>query len=290
MSETEVRIPSGAITLAGTLTVPDARSVVLCLHGTGPLDRDENMPGQRLAVFDSIATHLAAAGVATLRYDKRGCGASGGDYIRAGQSELLADATAAFDSLARFERRFVLGHSEGTLLAARLSLTRPVAGLVMLNPFVQPLEQLLMAQARQVAKDSRGLLSRALGLVGLAPEKVQRRLIDKIRASTTPTLRHFGQPIAAKSLRELMALDPRVIYAQVDAPMLLIAGDNDIQCDPADASAIAALNVHARAVVVPDLTHILRRHPGRASFADYAALARQPIDPEVLALVASFVG
>ena len=51
------------------------------IHGSGPMDRNENMPGQSLNVFNTIAEHLAEKGIASLRYDKRGCGKSGGNYL-----------------------------------------------------------------------------------------------------------------------------------------------------------------------------------------------------------------
>ena len=43
-----------------------------------------------------VARALTEARVATLRYDKRGVGASGGSYLNSGMTEGLADARAAF--------------------------------------------------------------------------------------------------------------------------------------------------------------------------------------------------
>ena len=54
----------------------------------------------RTGVTRQVADALGAANVATLRYDKRGIGASGGDYLRAGLTENLADARAALRWLA----------------------------------------------------------------------------------------------------------------------------------------------------------------------------------------------
>jgi alpha/beta superfamily hydrolase len=50
---------------------------------------------QRLDIVRSLAVALAAAGVATLRYDKRGSGESTGDYLTAGFDDEAADAGAA---------------------------------------------------------------------------------------------------------------------------------------------------------------------------------------------------
>lgn len=121
MIEQDVTIRSGDVRLAGSLTLPDGRkplAVALFLHGTGPLDRDENIPRHGLNVFNVIAARLAQQGIASLRYDKRGCGRSGGDYYAAGQDDLLDDAQACLDYLDHGEHgvlgpRFLIGHSEG---------------------------------------------------------------------------------------------------------------------------------------------------------------------------------
>jgi uncharacterized protein len=77
----EVRAADGA-RLVGVVRWPDQGGRVpaaLILNGSGPLDRDSNMPGQDLNVAVAIADALAAVGVASVRYDKRGVGESDGD-------------------------------------------------------------------------------------------------------------------------------------------------------------------------------------------------------------------
>lgn len=300
MQEQDVEI-AGAVRLHGTLTVPDARKpvVVLFLHGSGPLDRDENMPGQSLDVFNTLARHFAGLGIASLRYDKRGCGRSTGDYVTAGQDDLKADAAACLQRLAEAApdaRLCLVGHSEGTLLAARLSLERKVDGLVLLSPFLATLEELLMAQARSwegMLRQTRGLaglLNRTAMAIGLAPMRLQRRLIEKLKTTSVATFRHYGRPIEARSLRDLLALDPAEIYSRVRTPMLLISGAKDLQCDPRDAERIASLaGPQASAIAVPGLTHILRRDPDPHSFASYPKLLSQPVDAEVLQLAGDWL-
>ncbi len=61
MQETDVVIQSGATRLAGTFCVPARNGffpAVLMTHGSGPLDRDENMKGQSLDIFNTIARGL----------------------------------------------------------------------------------------------------------------------------------------------------------------------------------------------------------------------------------------
>lgn len=301
-SEQEVVVERGEVSLAGALSLPegaDPCAVVLCLHGTGPMDRDENMPGQSADIFNTIANHLAANGVATLRYDKRGCGQSTGDYLTAGQTEFLADAQACFAHLEtdeRFTQIFVLGHSEGTLLAARLAGANRPDGLILLSPFAQNIESILEAQAREMEKAMRaaagleGLLNRLMIWIAGSPIRNQRKLIDRLKNGNEKTFRMRSQPVPAKSLRELMAIEPLSVYAEVRCPALVLGGAKDIQCDPADVGRIAeVLGELADPVVVPDLTHILRRDEGEHDFRSYAALISQPMDAEVLSTVSSWL-
>jgi uncharacterized protein len=301
-TEVQVRSSDGAL-LAGTLALPEraARSVVLKIHGTGPLDRNENASqkqGQRLDVFNALARDLAAAGDASLRYDKRGCGASGSSYLHHSQADLIDDARAWVEDLkARGIGPVVLlGHSEGTIIAPRVAEGRDdVAGIVLICPFLQPIETLLRRQAAQLAQEARaakgvaGALQRAiLWLIG-GFERSQDRLIQRIRSSDAPVIRAMGQRVPAQSLRDLLALDPREVHGRNALPTLVFVAGKDLQCPPEDGAALAALNPKAALVVVEDLTHILRRDAGVASMAGYAVQLHAPIDPVVAATVCNWL-
>lgn len=85
----EVRFPSGAATLAGTLTLPAGAgpfAAVAIVHGSGAFGREG---------VDVLTSFYASAGVAVLAYDKRGVGQSGGAY----PGERASDST--LDVLAR---------------------------------------------------------------------------------------------------------------------------------------------------------------------------------------------
>jgi len=305
MRETEAAAHSADGTmLAGTLTLPvgAVRSVVLMLHGTGPLDRDENAsrkPGQRLDIFNALARDLAAAGHASLRYDKRGCGASGGNYLSHGQDELVADARAWADWITArgLAPLVLLGHSEGTLLAPRVAKGRgDIAGLVLICPFVQPMEALLRQQAAQLTREAReatgigAALQRTLLRLFGGFEGTQDRLIARLKATDAPVIRSMGQRLPARSFRDLLALDPRAIHAANRLPTLVLVAGKDVQCPPEDGAAIAALNPLADLVQIDDLSHILRVEPGRPAFRGYAAQLGQPVAPLVAASINDWLG
>ena len=98
---------------------------ILLIPGPGPVDRDSNHKRMPLDVTGALARALAGAGLVTLTYDKRGVGASPGDWRTAGLGDSTDDARAALTALrARPEvdtsRVVVLGHSEGAIHAGRL--------------------------------------------------------------------------------------------------------------------------------------------------------------------------
>jgi len=306
--ERDLSLESAGVVLAGTLCLPDdlgarneqtvARPMVLMVHGSGPLDRNENARNQVLNAFNGMAHYLASRGIASLRYDKRGCGESGGDYFSAGHSELVDDALGWVELLALQPEcdpsaLFVLGHSEGTAIAAQVSLRYPtLAGLVLLCPFLQNLEDVLMQQARTLERELTGgrgwrtvlpgLLFRALG----ANSRSQARTIAKIKRSTADTLRVRMHKVPARWYRELFALDLRKIYPAVTAPMLILGGGKDLQCSPSDVPAIAELvSGEVTAEVVPDLTHILRLESGEPSLVGARRLLKKPLEPVVVEAV-----
>ena len=78
------RVRPVATRLTGTLALPTTAGPhpgALLLSGSGPLDRDSNTARMRLDVSKAVAAGLLSHGIASLRYDKRGVGQSGGDYL-----------------------------------------------------------------------------------------------------------------------------------------------------------------------------------------------------------------
>jgi uncharacterized protein len=75
MAWTEREVSLGG--LHGTLTWPDGSDsvpTVLILAGSGPVDRDGNLPSACNDSLKLLANGLADQGIASLRIDKRGVG------------------------------------------------------------------------------------------------------------------------------------------------------------------------------------------------------------------------
>jgi pimeloyl-ACP methyl ester carboxylesterase len=282
--------------LAGTLTRPDGpgpHPAVLLLHGSGPLDRDGNTRRQRLELGPPLAASLAQHGIATLRYDRRGVGATPGDWRATGFTDTRRDAAAALRALAarpdiKADAVGVVGHSEGAVHAMALSAqslgTRPaVAAVVLLAGFARTGEDALRRQAEMIASSLPTPVRKPL----LA---LFTRYLARVKATSTDVARVAGMRVNARWMRELLTHDPRLDLANIRVPVLAVTGGNDIQVDPADLDDIHRLvpggaEIHR----VGDLTHLLRRHPGPASLRTYSRQLRQPVDPELLTRITAWL-
>lgn len=127
--ETEVRFSSGNVELVGVLRMPASASPVpgvLFLPGGGRQFL-RNEPTW-------FALQLAQRGVASLVFDKRGTGDSGGDWSTANFDDFVADAGAAVQELRRHLEPAaaigVMGFSQGGRLAPVVAVANDLAAAV----------------------------------------------------------------------------------------------------------------------------------------------------------------
>ncbi|MFD4676371.1 alpha/beta hydrolase [Lentzea sp. NPDC058450] len=291
MRTEELKISAAdGLPLAGTLTTPSGTGphpAVLLLHGSGRLDRDGNAGRLNQNLGPALAESLARQGITTLRYDRRGVGATPGDWLSTGFVDNRDDAAAALSALAahpgiRPDAIGVVGHSEGALHAMSLGTRPDVAAVVLLAGFARTGEDALRWQADAVAG---GLPLPLRPLVRLG----SKRLI-KLRTTTADVVRVAGKRVNARWTREMLSHDSRSDLARIRVPVLAVTGDKDVQVDPADLQRIRALvpgpvETH----LLPDLTHLLRKEPGRASVRSYPRQLRSPVDGDLLDVVTSWL-
>lgn len=299
----EVCFLSEGVPLFGTLEtgIENADPVtVLMLHGSGPVDRNQNMKGQKLDVFNHLASEFAKAGIGSLRYDKRGCGKSGGDYYTTGFGDLIDDACAAVDMLVSKPKTgsiILLGHSEGTMIAPVVAQRRPqVRGMILLCPTVQPVEELLLLQAQRFAEmveempGIRGTVMRLFARFQGGVIDGQQRLIAKTKSTSRETFYSMGKKVPAKWLKELLAHDVEGWMRKVDIPALAISGAKDIQCMPGDGRRVEELSQGpVDSHCLDDIAHVLRTDAEPASFLRYEKIMSNEIDPRIISLCLNWI-
>jgi uncharacterized protein len=132
--EEKVAFHNEDVTLAGTLLNPTTKGphpAVILLHGSGAQDRNGYLSIMRFA-----ADHFARHGVAALIYDKRGVGASTGNWASAGFDDMAADAVAALKLLQHRkdinpQQIGMWGSSQaGWVMARATSLSKEIAFII----------------------------------------------------------------------------------------------------------------------------------------------------------------
>ena len=278
------------VTLGATLTIPNAPArpnVVVLIAGSGPQTRHVDMFGHHM--FDVLADHLARRGLAVLRYDKRGIARSTGDYDGHTIANLEDDAYAAVQTLAarkQFGRIGLVGHSEGSTIAAAVAARHPKAVdfIVSLGGVGMAGFDLMLLQDRQWALDH-----------GAKPQEVERIMPYVRRYYETVLATPDGEPRIA-ALKALFAglapeeqglitqyhmnefslspemaaraflpaglkTDPRKDWSRVRCPVLVLNGslDHQVPAEENVAGIVGALkaggNAHVHSAVLPSLNH-----------------------------------
>ncbi len=283
---------ASAVPLAAEQLMPaDARAMAVLIQGSGPIDRNGDAARLALGIQRQLAEGLSERGVASIRWDKRGVGESGGDFLSTGLHDLVDDALAVVDEAMRTGLPVVvIGHSEGTAIAARLLVERPdIAGAVLLSPYARNGLEVLRWQARGLQNDVPALVRGILRIMRTDLETQTEKNRQRLLATTRDVERIGGAKINARWFREFMAYDPVVDLSRATQPVFAIAAELDLQSPPEDAAAIAELRTApTRHLLLDGLSHILRRQP-TATLRTYRRDARLPIDERIVPLIAAWV-
>ena len=285
----DVTVPGpGGHILAGTLTVPKNASgrvpAVVLISGSGLQDRDGAIPiVPGYAFLRQIADSLGRHGIAVLRLDDRGWGASGGDVSTATTEVLATDTRAAVEWLrARAEidpaRIGLVGHSEGGIIAPMLAADDGRIAAV----------ALLAGQGWTGRRTSDYQLRRAWTGMGMSQAQMDsmKRVNDPLReqaAAQVPWVRFW------------MDFDPAPTLRRVRVPALVLQGGTDWQVAPEQADAIAAAlreggNRDVTVRVFPGLNHLFLMDPaGTPDASTYATLPSKQVPPEVLGTLADWI-
>ena len=284
----DVEIPAGDVTLGATMLRPrEPRGGALFLNGSGPLDRDSNMDGQRLDVAKTFAEALSGAGWASLRFDKRGVGQSSGHVLTAGFDDETADAEAVLGHLTTVVDGPIalLGHSVGGTVAVRLAARHEVAGVVLLATPAKPLRDVARWQTDRIAETLPG----PPWLVPRLFKAAQRRGWRSIDRSTGDTIRGVVRRQPARWFREALDYDPAPDLATLTCPVLAVTGRKDLQVEAADVAALGmAVKGPFRGETPPDLTHLLRTETGPAGIMTYRRQMKRPVDPALVEAVVAW--
>ena len=289
---TPVVLPSEPAPLHGTLLTPEGptRAAAVILPGSGPTDRDGNSPGGLVAsTYRLLAEGLAEHGVATVRIDKRGIGASA---FAAGRQEDLRFGHMADDArgwaghaAARTGQPCVwlIGHSEGALVAQVAAGTGndSICGLILLAGAGRPAGTVLREQLEA------GLPEALKAPAFAALDELEAgRPVPNPPAELAALFRPSIQPF----LISWAALDPAELIRDYDGPVMIGLGTTDIQVSLVDARTLSEAQPAARLVLWEGVNHVLKTAPAdRAGNIAVYGDPNLPLAPGVVDDVADFI-
>ncbi len=283
--------------IAGSIVVPAGEGrhpVVLIIAGSGPTDRNGDSPvpiapGKTLQTnsYSLLAQALAADGIASVRYDKRGV--AGSAAAMAGMKEndyrfdMGVDDAAAWIRMLRADSRFskivIAGHSEGSLVGMLAAQRAPADGFISLEGAGRPAAEILREQ---------------LAGSGM-PVSMFGSILDSLSAgktveSTPPALASIFRPSVQPYLISWFRYDPATELKKLPYPTLVIQGTHDIQVSATDASLLAAAP-RAKLITISGMTHVLKIGPAdkAAQMATVYTDPTVPIAPELISSIAQYV-
>jgi pimeloyl-ACP methyl ester carboxylesterase len=291
VAEEAFEVEAHGVAIKGSLWSPRnakaALPLVVMIAGSGPTDRDGNSGlGLQSDAYRMLAEALAARGIATLRYDKRGVGASGitfdpatltlGDFVGDARAVIAkARATGRFSSID------VLGHSEGGLIATVLAQDTPIDALILVAAPGRPIAAILKEQlGAQLDPATLREVDRILGAIrdGKSPDPVP----EGLRLLFHPNVRRF--------LQSEMALDPSRLLQKIKIKTAIIQGEHDVQVSKIDARLLAKARPDAKLTLIASMSHVMKDEPSAAQPQRSYADPTMPLAPGLVGAVAAAVG
>lgn len=323
--------PEAGITLSGTLTLPFSKKpcpVVLLIPGSGPLDRDEALCPYRQLQYGNIghrpflvlADHLTRQGIAVLRWDKRGCGKSTGNYDKATTQDFASDVLAAVAYLkSRKEvnpnQIGLIGHSEGGIIAPMVVAgSKDVAFIVLMAAPAVTGEEIIYKQ-RRLAEQASGeseetrtqnhnFLKQLITILKEEPDpQIAAGQLGEMAKNYKPTLQATWGKINLALLercgqnpewwRYFILFDPITALKRVKIPVLALTGELDVQAPPTQNLPVIskaleeAGNKDVTIVELPKLNHFFQTCQD-GSYGEYAKI-EETISPSAMNLIAEWI-
>jgi pimeloyl-ACP methyl ester carboxylesterase len=252
----ELKIDAG--TLHGIIDLPSTPGpwpAVLLHPGSGPTDRNGNNVLMRNESLRLLGRALAAEGIAVLRIDKRGIGASANAMSKEEDVRVESFAADVVSWIAflrkdpRFTRIGFIGHSEGSYIGLVAAMEAKPDAFVSLCGPGRPLADLIREQLKAgLPKDL--LEASEKILVELEAGRAVKDVPDKLKALFRPSVQPY--------LIGLFRGDPAKLAAGYPGPLLVISGSTDIQVAELDGKRLSESSPKARHVVIPGMNHILK--------------------------------
>ena len=258
----ELRFRAGDASLAATLTLPDGKGRLpwaLLVGSWLPRDRDgawdrgghptwftPERGQQRPGILARLAAALADRGVASLRYDPRGCGESDGTWEDVDLFTRIDDARDAIGAMRSrreldLRRTAVVGHGEGAGIALSVAIGDPAIGAVgLIGSSARSFRTVLR---RGAAERDRTGTDREQPIV-TALDRVAEELIERAeRVETSMTVEVDGEPVHLRlaGWEQAFHTPPVALATMLHRNVVVVHGTADAWAHPDESRLLAAV-------------------------------------------------
>lgn len=291
-TEEEIYIRTKKDSLGGILSIPfdcEKCPAVLIIQGSGPTDKDGNsaMLNGKNNSLKLLSETLNRAGIATLRYDKRGVGMSKKAFVSEQNlifDDFVSDAEDFLKYLIkdkRFKRIGVVGHSQGSLIGMLISQNKKVKAFASIAGPSFSIDNTLLTQIKANPYNPPQLIKEA--------EDITVSLKNGIAIdSVSPYLLSIYRPSIQLFMMSWMKYDPTEEISKLKSPVLVINGSTDLQINVEDAQRLQISNEKAELVIIEGMNHVLKNAKANAlesnaSYSNPALPLNEEFQKEIIA-------
>ena len=274
--------------IEGTLLLPETsekKPLIIIIAGSGPTDRNGNQNMMKNNSLKFLAEELYNKGIATYRYDKRilKIMKSGTiDEKKIKFDDFIDDAIAVtdyFQSDTRFEKIFILGHSQGSLVGM-IAAKDKADGFISIAGAGQEIDDVIVDQ----------LSKQAPGLVENARKSFDDLRVNGVAQNYSPGLASIFRPQIQPFIYNWMQYNPQEELDKLSIPILIINGDKDLQVQVSEAEKLQAVKPDAMYKVIPKMNHVLKEIEGNdlensKSYNQY----NLPVSKELITTITQFI-
>ena len=238
----------------GTLLLPNSvtsKNLAILIGGSGPIDRNGNQNFQKSYALKKLAEGLTKNGIATYRYDKRTAKQVRTGIIDKNTSfdHFVEDAISVIDyfkNSPNFEKIYVIGHSQGSLVGMIAAQGR-ADGFISLAGAGQSIDEVITYQVEKTAN------------IYLEDTK---RIFSILKTGETTT----DFPIALASIFNLqvqpfmiswMKYKPTEEIKKLEIPVLILNGTKDLQVTEEEANMLKEAYPEAELKIIENMNHVL---------------------------------
>lgn len=232
--------------------------VAIIIAGSGATTKDGNTVLGDNNSLKMLAEDLAAKGIATIRYDKRGVGDNMALVTK--EEDLLFDDYAkdvesivkAVNDDARFLNVHIIGHSEGSLVGMIAATSKKVDSIVSIAGAGRPIDEVLIEQlSAQLPED----------LLKKSKETLASLKKGELVADIPESLYSVFRPSVQPYMISWLQYDPAEVLKKLDVPTLVVQGKNDLQVKIADSQRLSTAKPTAEVVYFDKMNHVLKDSP-----------------------------